>query len=286
MATLRQYFETDFDHVVRVYVDIPVSETDRIEAVWLIDFARFISFLSCYVPGENRTLEYFQQLISALEYGRTKLAFRQKIVLPATRQFPGNLKIQNADPLLIEAQFYGDPGKIASHDAQASRRLFIYAGTQLADDQLIKLKEEGRKLGHEVQFRSRTYTEMRSRRETPLAFISYDSRDRDVAEKIAIGLQQLMCSVWYDEFSLKVGDSLRDSIEKGLRECRKCVLVLSPNFVSNKGWTKREFDSVFTREILEEKQLVLPVWYSVEDHQVSSACFILAKLVPIQPLDV
>jgi hypothetical protein len=77
-----------------------------------------------------------------------------------------------------------------------------------------------------------------------------------------------MCPVWYDEFSLKVGDNLRNSIEKGLRECRRCVLVLSPNFFSNKGWTKKEFDSVFTREILEEKQLVLPVWCGVAKQEV------------------
>jgi TIR domain len=59
-----------------------------------------------------------------------------------------------------------------------------------------------------------------------------------------------MCPVWYDEFALKIGDNLRDSIERGLKECRKCVLVLSPNFLTNGGWTKKEFDSIFTREIL------------------------------------
>jgi hypothetical protein len=132
----------------------------------------------------------------------------------------------------------------------------------------VKLKEEGRRLGHEVQFRSQIHATMRSKQEKPLAFISYDSRDRDVAQSIAIGLQRLMCPVWYDEFSLKAGDNLRDSIEKGLRECRKCVLVLSPNFLSNGGWTKKEFVSVFTREILEEKQLVLPVWYGVGKQDV------------------
>ncbi len=63
--------------------------------------------------------------------------------------------------------------------------------------------------------------------------------------------------MWYDEFSLRVGDNLRDSIEKGLKECRRCILVLSPNFISNKGWTKTEFDSIFTRQILEEERLVL-----------------------------
>lgn len=73
----------------------------------------------------------------------------------------------------------------------------------------------------------------------------------------------MRCPVWYDEFSLKVGTSLRASIEKGLKECKKCVLVLSPNFLSNTGWTKTEFDSVFTRQILEGSDVVLPVWCGV-----------------------
>ena len=56
---------------------------------------------------------------------------------------------------------------------------------------------------------------------------------------------------------------MRESIEKGLRECKKCVLVLSPHFFANNGWTKREFDSIFTREVIEEAKLVLPIWYGV-----------------------
>ena len=83
-----------------------------------------------------------------------------------------------------------------------------------------------------------------------LAFISHDSRDKaEVARKIAIGLQRMLCPVWYDEFSLIVGANLRDSIENGLKQSRKCILVLSPHFFSNGGSTKKEFDSIFTREI-------------------------------------
>jgi hypothetical protein len=78
----------------------------------------------------------------------------------------------------------------------------------------------------------------------------------------------MMCPVWYDEYSLKVGDNLRESIEHGLKACKKCVIVLSTNFFSNGGWTKREFDSIFTREILEEKHLVLSVWSDVDKNMV------------------
>lgn len=98
--------------------------------------------------------------------------------------------------------------------------------------------------------------------------ISYDSRDRAVAHAIAVQLRRMMCPVWYDEFSLMVGDNLRTKIEKGLKECRKCVLILSPEFFSNAGWTRKEFDSIFTREIIEEQNLVFPVWHGVTKHTV------------------
>jgi hypothetical protein len=78
----------------------------------------------------------------------------------------------------------------------------------------------------------------------------------------------MICPVWYAEFSLQVGDNLREKIEKGLKECHKCVLILSEHFFTNAGWTKREFDSILTRDILEKTNLVLPVWYNVTEKEV------------------
>ena len=46
------------------------------------------------------------------------------------------------------------------------------------------------------------------------------------------------------------------------------MLILSPSFFSNTGWTKREFDSIFSREVLESADLMLPVWYNVTREQV------------------
>ena len=74
--------------------------------------------------------------------------------------------------------------------------------------------------------------------------------------------------VWYDEYSLQVGDSLRENIERGLREARKCVLILSPNFLANKGWAKAEFESIYTREIVEGKNVILPVWHDITKHEL------------------
>ncbi len=109
----------------------------------------------------------------------------------------------------------------------------------------------------------------RSKSEKPLAFICHDSRDKDaVVRELASELTRMMCPVWYDEFSLNVGDNLRESIDRGLKESKYCVLVLSPNFFSNAGWGRAEFDSIHMREILEEKNVILPVWHDVSVTEV------------------
>ena len=131
----------------------------------------------------------------------------------------------------------------------------------------------GKDHGILVRFRGSQYAAVRSAAEHPLAFISHDSRVKEeVARPLAIALSKLMCPVWYDEFSLKVGESLRESIEKGIKECKKCVLILSPQFFANRGWTKVEFNSIFTREILQQQQYILPVWHGVSKEEVFEYC--------------
>lgn len=272
MATLHQYFETDFSNAVRMHVKLKVDDAP-LEAVVLYDFSAFLAFFSCFAPGMGRDLEYFKKLLHALEYGKTQMELDGKITLPSAKLFPGQLRVENKEDFEIIAKFHGDPTWVSSKEVQASRRVFIYSESNLTDEEILQLKDEAIKTGHNLQFRSTDYMKMRSQSENPFAFISHDSRDKDaVARNIAINLQKMMCPVWYDEFSLKIGDNLRDSIEKGLKECKKCILILSPNFIANGGWTKKEFDSIFTREVLEEKQLVLPVWYQIDKQQVYDYC--------------
>jgi hypothetical protein len=73
MATLRQYFETDFNHVVRIHVSFVVPGSEEIEALWLVNFLGYMSFLSCYVPGMGRSLDYYVDVIRALQYVKTML---------------------------------------------------------------------------------------------------------------------------------------------------------------------------------------------------------------------
>jgi hypothetical protein len=268
MATLREYYEKDFSHGTRIYVKVPFNN-EVIEGAIIYDFAGFYAYVVLYIAGTNRKFDFFVDLLAKLEYGASQLQLDGRVVLPQAKGFPGSLRIQNSPDFEILAQDYGDTEWLSTKNIQASRRVFIYSETDFTTDEVFLLKKRARELNHELQFRSERFRRERSKYERPLAFISHDSRDKDViAKKIATTLQSMLCPVWYDEFSLKIGDNLRDSIEKGLKECKKCILILSPNFISNKGWTKTEFDSIFTRQILEEQKLVLPVWYKVAKQDV------------------
>jgi hypothetical protein len=72
--------------------------------------------------------------------------------------------------------------------------------------------------------------------------------------------------VWYDEFELKIGDSLRQKIDKGLARSRFGVVVLSQAFLG-KGWTNYELDGLVTRAVNGE-QILLPIWHKISKQEV------------------
>ena len=269
MATIREYFDTDFNNTVRVSIKLN-SSVGEVEGVILYDFNGYLSFTSFFVEGVDKDLTFFKKLLDELD-NREKTSVNvtslNNITLPSAKTYPGKLKINHS--LKIKSQFFGDTNWTDSSELSSSRRIFIYSESQLSPNEINELKGYATERHINLQFRSDIFSEERSKQEKPLAFICHDSKDKDlIARNIALGLSKKMCPVWYDEFSLNVGDNLRESIEKGLKECKKCVLIISKNFISNGGWTKKEFESIFTREILEEKQLLLPVWVDVTKEEV------------------
>lgn len=275
MATLREYFDLEFDHTVKIHCAYDMAG-QLVDLSIMCDFNGYVQWFACYVPGQQHSFEFFVRLLQNLKRGETQLALKGTISLPSSRVIHADFRVANntgmpnedGNPVVISARLWGSPDYVAWTKLITSSRLFIYSESELTDAEIGALVIEGRKHEQEVVFRSQRYAMRRSQAEFPVAFISHDSRDADVAMVIATNLQRMLFSVWYDEFSLKAGDNLRDSIEKGLKSCKKCILVLSKNFLANGGWTKKEFDSIFTREVLEQKQLVLPVWRGVTKEEV------------------
>jgi hypothetical protein len=98
-------------------------------------------------------------------------------------------------------------------------------------------------------------------------FISHASEDKDeVARPLADEFIKLGLSVWYDEYTLTVGDSLRRCIDRGLAGCRYGLVILSPHFFQ-KEWTQKELDGLVAREDGSEKR-ILPVWHNVTRSEV------------------
>lgn len=116
------------------------------------------------------------------------------------------------------------------------------------------------------------------------AFVSHASEDGDAfARPLAQALQAKGLRIWYDEFALKVGDSLRRSIDRGLSRSRYGVVVLSPSFFA-KEWPQRELDALVAREI-KGTRLILPVWHGIEIEGVRSFSPTLADRVAARSSD-
>ena len=98
-------------------------------------------------------------------------------------------------------------------------------------------------------------------------FISHASEDKDeVVRPLAYALQAEGLSVWYDEFEMKIGDSLRRKIDKGLANSRFGIVVLSKKY-KKKGWTNYELDGIITKVVTGE-QIVLPIWHNITKKEV------------------
>jgi hypothetical protein len=99
-------------------------------------------------------------------------------------------------------------------------------------------------------------------------FICHAYEDKEsFVRPLAEALRKENVEVWYDEFSLKLGDSIRQSIDKGLRQSRFGVVVLSKSFFE-KNWPQYELDGLAEREMAGRDKVILPIWHGVTHDQV------------------
>ena len=73
--------------------------------------------------------------------------------------------------------------------------------------------------------------------------------------------------VWYDDYSLKLGDSLSRSIDRGLAKSDYGVVVLSPAFFAKK-WPEYELRGLTAKELSASNKVILPIWHNVSHEDV------------------
>lgn len=93
-------------------------------------------------------------------------------------------------------------------------------------------------------------------------FISHASEDKD---NYVRALAKILCEnnfdVWYDEYEIQPGISIRQSIDKGLRACDIGLIVLSPAYIK-KQWTTLELNAIFSKITMGYGKLI-PIWLNI-----------------------
>jgi len=98
-------------------------------------------------------------------------------------------------------------------------------------------------------------------------FICHASEDKDeLVRPLALALRAKGLRVWYDEFTLRLGDSLRRSIDRGLTQSKFGIVVLSQAFF-RKEWPQYELDGLAQRE-KDGVKVILPLWHNVTRDEI------------------
>jgi TIR domain len=120
-------------------------------------------------------------------------------------------------------------------------------------------------------------------------FVSHANEDKeDFVRPLAQALEVRRLRVWYDEFTLRPGDSLRRSIDRGLLTSQAGIVVLSPAFFA-KHWTAYELDGLIQLHAGSPEQIagsdrhsrIIPVWHNIDALAVTKYSPSLANLVAI-----
>ena len=179
---------------------------------------------------------------------------------------------------------------ISKRKAETSHRLRDYRTRQIQDEERghRKIADEQRRLMREREAHERRISsELRSRHKVMSDlddysigkvydfFISHASEDKDAfVRELSELLREKGAEVWYDEFTLTVGDSLRKEIDRGLANSRFGVVVLSEHFFK-KEWPDRELNGLFALEHGDQKR-ILPIWHKVSKDEVAQYSPMLA----------
>lgn len=89
-------------------------------------------------------------------------------------------------------------------------------------------------------------------------FVSHSSSDKEFARELAWDLRQFGVSVWYDDWEIKVGDSIVEKVFGGIEKSDALIIILSQASV-NSRWVKEELNTAIIRRINENDILILPV---------------------------
>lgn len=121
---------------------------------------------------------------------------------------------------------------------------------------------------------------MKTNPDSPSIFISHASEDSDFGSELALSLKNMGISVWYDQFEIKLGDDVAETISAALAESDIGVIIISKKFFE-KQWTKMELYPLLSAS-LDSSKRILPIWHNISFEEVAKNSPLLASIVPIK----
>ena len=88
----------------------------------------------------------------------------------------------------------------------------------------------------------------------PRVFISYSHKESQLAEALALALDEAGMEAWYDRTEIQTGEIFSDEIKKGLNQSTAMIVLLGPHTI-NSNYVRNEinhalFDSRFKGRVL------------------------------------
>jgi hypothetical protein len=266
-----------------------------------------ISSIASQISSVDRVIHSIQQKITALEksiHGKEKEA--TALLEKATKEkdikrviaFQRDLVKKKEDISKLEKERATKLKELS--DKQKKRNDYIVQLNKEEQKERDKVKADNKELlsiqqqiTREMQQR-RFFTEtafaasslpMPSTRKQYDVFVSHASDDKEgFVRGFAHALKGEGLEVWYDEFELRIGDSLRKSIDRGLRDSHYGIVVLSEHFFK-KDWTQRELDGLFAKDLNGEDSVILPLWHKVSKIEVMQYSPTIAGIMALNTTD-
>lgn len=88
-------------------------------------------------------------------------------------------------------------------------------------------------------------------------FISHSSKDKNEVEKLLPYLNGSGLPVWFDKYSIHVGESIVEGVQNGIESAESVIFWITRNFLASK-WCRYEMRS-FVRKLIEEDILIVSI---------------------------
>jgi len=89
-------------------------------------------------------------------------------------------------------------------------------------------------------------------------FISYSSKDYEFTYKLHADLQGEGVRCWFAPEDMKIGDKIRPTLDRSVRQHDKLLIILSENSITS-DWVEQEVETALDRERQEKRTVLFPI---------------------------